>query len=191
MAAVLPRAVIPTVNLAEVATKLGDLGADAEEARALLAPLHLVASLSMRARPSLPGRYAPPPAPMVCPSAVELAWRSLWVGTRRLSRPTGYGGMPAMSSAYGWSCYGRGEHRSEGATLSAMRPRTSAQSARETRMIIPKNAICLWFEKDAEAAAQFHASTFPDSAVGAGNNSGDPGSLTRDCDIPAAAPRLS
>ena len=31
----------------------------------------------------------------------------------------------------------------------------------------PKNTICLWFEKDAEAAARFYAETFPDSAVGA------------------------
>ncbi len=28
-----------------------------------------------------------------------------------------------------------------------------------------KNTICLWFDKDAEAAANFYASTFPDSAV--------------------------
>lgn len=42
VAAVLPRAVIGAVNLAEVATKLGELGADADEARALLAPLHLL-----------------------------------------------------------------------------------------------------------------------------------------------------
>ena len=28
-----------------------------------------------------------------------------------------------------------------------------------------KNTICLWFEKDAEAAARFYAATFPDSAV--------------------------
>lgn len=42
VAAVLPRAVISAVNLAEVATKLNELGADADEARALLAPLHLV-----------------------------------------------------------------------------------------------------------------------------------------------------
>ncbi len=26
-----------------------------------------------------------------------------------------------------------------------------------------KNTICLWFEKDAEAAANFYATTFPDS----------------------------
>lgn len=32
-------------------------------------------------------------------------------------------------------------------------------------MQIAKNTICLWFEKDAEAAAQFYAVTFPDSAV--------------------------
>ncbi len=30
-----------------------------------------------------------------------------------------------------------------------------------------KNTICLWFEKDAEAAAHFYAATFPDSKVGA------------------------
>ena len=28
-----------------------------------------------------------------------------------------------------------------------------------------KNTICLWFDKDAEAAARFYAATFPDSAV--------------------------
>ena len=32
---------------------------------------------------------------------------------------------------------------------------------------IPKNTICLWYDKDAEAAARFYAETFPDSAVGA------------------------
>ena len=31
----------------------------------------------------------------------------------------------------------------------------------------PKNIICLWFDKDAEAAARFYAHTYPDSAVGA------------------------
>lgn len=31
---------------------------------------------------------------------------------------------------------------------------------------IPKNTICLWFDKDAEAAAEFYASVFPDSRVG-------------------------
>jgi predicted 3-demethylubiquinone-9 3-methyltransferase (glyoxalase superfamily) len=30
-----------------------------------------------------------------------------------------------------------------------------------------KNTICLWYEGDAEAAAHFYASTFPDSHVGA------------------------
>jgi predicted 3-demethylubiquinone-9 3-methyltransferase (glyoxalase superfamily) len=29
----------------------------------------------------------------------------------------------------------------------------------------PKNTICLWYEKDAEAAARFYAATFPDSDV--------------------------
>lgn len=30
---------------------------------------------------------------------------------------------------------------------------------------MPKNTICLWFDKDAEAAARFYAATFPDSRV--------------------------
>ncbi|MEO5923653.1 MAG: VOC family protein [Bryobacteraceae bacterium] len=29
----------------------------------------------------------------------------------------------------------------------------------------PKNTICLWFDNDAEAAANFYAATFPDSKV--------------------------
>jgi predicted 3-demethylubiquinone-9 3-methyltransferase (glyoxalase superfamily) len=29
-----------------------------------------------------------------------------------------------------------------------------------------KNTVCLWYEKDAEAAARFYAATFPDSSVG-------------------------
>ncbi|GAB3820444.1 hypothetical protein GCM10028820_26380 [Tessaracoccus terricola] len=33
-------------------------------------------------------------------------------------------------------------------------------------MTIPKNTICLGFDKDAEAAAEFYASVFPDSRVG-------------------------
>lgn len=34
-------------------------------------------------------------------------------------------------------------------------------------MLTAKNTICLWFDKDAEAAAGFYAETFPDSSVGA------------------------
>ena len=34
-------------------------------------------------------------------------------------------------------------------------------------MAIAKNTICVWYDKDAEAAARFYAETFPDSAVGA------------------------
>ena len=32
-------------------------------------------------------------------------------------------------------------------------------------MDTPKTTVCLWFDKDAEAAATFYAATFPDSAV--------------------------
>jgi predicted 3-demethylubiquinone-9 3-methyltransferase (glyoxalase superfamily) len=34
-------------------------------------------------------------------------------------------------------------------------------------MAIPRNTICIWYDKEAEAAAHFYAKTFPDSAVGA------------------------
>jgi predicted 3-demethylubiquinone-9 3-methyltransferase (glyoxalase superfamily) len=34
-------------------------------------------------------------------------------------------------------------------------------------MAIAKNTICLWYDKDAEAAAHFYAETFPNSSVGA------------------------
>ncbi|MGN6145004.1 MAG: VOC family protein [Mesorhizobium sp.] len=49
-------------------------------------------------------------------------------------------------------------------------------------MPAPKNQICLWYDKDAEAAARFYASIFPDSKVGSiwrspsdnpGNKEGD------------------
>jgi predicted 3-demethylubiquinone-9 3-methyltransferase (glyoxalase superfamily) len=30
----------------------------------------------------------------------------------------------------------------------------------------PKDTVCLWFDKNAEAAAKFYAATFPDSSVG-------------------------
>jgi predicted 3-demethylubiquinone-9 3-methyltransferase (glyoxalase superfamily) len=44
-------------------------------------------------------------------------------------------------------------------------PRPARPPAREERMSIAKNTICLWFDKDAEEAARFYAATFPDSAV--------------------------
>ena len=33
--------------------------------------------------------------------------------------------------------------------------------------MVAKNTICIWYDKDAEAAARFYAKTFPDSAVSA------------------------
>lgn len=33
--------------------------------------------------------------------------------------------------------------------------------------VVAKNTVCLWFDKDVEAAARFYAGTFPDSSVGA------------------------
>jgi len=36
-------------------------------------------------------------------------------------------------------------------------------------MAMPKNTICIWYDKDAEAAANFYAKTFPGSSVDAVN----------------------
>ncbi|MBV9558758.1 MAG: VOC family protein [Pseudolabrys sp.] len=33
-------------------------------------------------------------------------------------------------------------------------------------MAVAKNTICVWYDKDAEAAARFYAATFPNSSVG-------------------------
>jgi predicted 3-demethylubiquinone-9 3-methyltransferase (glyoxalase superfamily) len=46
------------------------------------------------------------------------------------------------------------------------RPELAAK-AKERDMAIAKNTICVWYDKDAEAAARFYAKTFPDSKVGA------------------------
>src|SRR5262245_59031960 len=45
--------------------------------------------------------------------------------------------------------------------------RKSDSGAMREDIAMAKNTICLWFDKDAEAAARFYAATFPDSRVGA------------------------
>ena len=42
-----------------------------------------------------------------------------------------------------------------------------AMPQKPKKLTVAKNTICLWYDKDAEAAAQFYAQTFPDSAVSA------------------------
>jgi predicted 3-demethylubiquinone-9 3-methyltransferase (glyoxalase superfamily) len=39
------------------------------------------------------------------------------------------------------------------------------ENRRNEKMTIAKNTICVWYDKDAEAAARFYAATFPDSRV--------------------------
>src|SRR5581483_7659494 len=51
-----------------------------------------------------------------------------------------------------------------GTTISSDPGRSSEEGE---GMTIAKNTICLWYDKDAEAAARFYAATFPDSWVGA------------------------
>ena len=35
-------------------------------------------------------------------------------------------------------------------------------------VMVAKNTICLWYDKDAEAAARFYVETFPESTMGTG-----------------------
>src|SRR5215207_6355197 len=44
-------------------------------------------------------------------------------------------------------------------------PQSDPHRRLERTKMTPKNTICLWFDKDAEAAARFYAATFPDSKV--------------------------
>ena len=52
----------------------------------------------------------------------------------------------------------------------------------ERMMATSKNTICIWYNKEAEAAARFYAKTFPDSAVGSVKHapSDNPGSKKGD-----------
>src|SRR5581483_3054248 len=42
-----------------------------------------------------------------------------------------------------------------------------ARDLKSKGFAMAKNTICIWYDKDAEAAARFYAATFPDSSVGA------------------------
>jgi predicted 3-demethylubiquinone-9 3-methyltransferase (glyoxalase superfamily) len=50
-------------------------------------------------------------------------------------------------------------------------------------MATPKNTICLWYDKDAEAAARFYAKTFPDSSVGAVQRAPSDNPSTKEGDV--------
>jgi predicted 3-demethylubiquinone-9 3-methyltransferase (glyoxalase superfamily) len=65
-----------------------------------------------------------------------------------------------------WNAVGRERMR-----LAAHGPRVNRSDGllevKGQAMAIAKNTICLWYDKDAEAAARFYAETFPDSSVSA------------------------
>jgi 2-polyprenyl-6-hydroxyphenyl methylase/3-demethylubiquinone-9 3-methyltransferase len=48
-----------------------------------------------------------------------------------------------------------------------MQHKDAIMASNRKDQVVPKNTICVWYDKDAEAAARFYAKTFPDSAVGA------------------------
>jgi predicted 3-demethylubiquinone-9 3-methyltransferase (glyoxalase superfamily) len=45
--------------------------------------------------------------------------------------------------------------------------RRASEFQEERIAMIPKNKICLWFDKDAHEAARFYTATFPDSEISA------------------------
>jgi predicted 3-demethylubiquinone-9 3-methyltransferase (glyoxalase superfamily) len=57
----------------------------------------------------------------------------------------------------------------------------SASKRKEGAMA--KNTICLWYDKDAEAAARFYSETFPDSAVGAVHRAPSDYPAGKECDV--------
>jgi hypothetical protein len=42
---------------------------------------------------------------------------------------------------------------------------TELSQTQEPSPMNPKNTVCLWFDKDAEEAAHFYSTVFPDSKV--------------------------
>ena len=48
-----------------------------------------------------------------------------------------------------------------------LNPQVKGRAMKANGYAMAKNTICLWYDKDAEAAARFYAETFPDSTVGA------------------------
>ena len=53
------------------------------------------------------------------------------------------------------------------AVSAGMQTAEKAMPHKPKKATVGKNTICLWYDKDAEAAAHFYAETFPDSAVAA------------------------
>ncbi|MGZ2428759.1 putative 3-demethylubiquinone-9 3-methyltransferase (glyoxalase superfamily) [Rhizobium redzepovicii] len=73
----------------------------------------------------------------------------------------GFGDLGALSCRRGNKLQGLEKHG-----LLLISPR-EFETKRERTRAMAKNTICVWYDKDAEAAARFYAATFPDSAVGA------------------------
>src|SRR3977135_440873 len=52
----------------------------------------------------------------------------------------------------------------------SLTPASGGSSRWRSDMVKPaKNTICLWYDRDAQDAAEFYAAIFPDSSVGAVN----------------------
>ena len=79
---------------------------------------------------------------------------------RCTARPAFKRAFDAQIGDFRTGCIARSSHRRDPAVLIQQSCKAKGQAMR-------KNTICLWYDKDAEAAARFYAATFPDSAVSA------------------------
>ena len=75
------------------------------------------------------------------------------------------GGIPPLSATRQRTS--RPSVRGEGAGFHLGRCTRASEFVSLLANMIAKNTICLWFDKDAEAAARFYAATFPNSEVSA------------------------
>src|SRR5262245_28852070 len=91
-----------------------------------------------------------PRAPPSCPCTYE----ALWVGCRPMTATA------LTSSCLEFLVPGR-NCKPHGMFF------LQSHTSRARGHAMAKNTICLWYDKDAEAAARFYAEAFPDSAVGA------------------------
>jgi predicted 3-demethylubiquinone-9 3-methyltransferase (glyoxalase superfamily) len=75
-----------------------------------------------------------------------------------LPRPAEDDGFIAQTKVSEWA--GRDRHNK------TTRVREERTPAFTEEIMTAKNTICVWYDKDAEAAARFYAETFPDSSIG-------------------------
>jgi predicted 3-demethylubiquinone-9 3-methyltransferase (glyoxalase superfamily) len=76
-------------------------------------------------------------------------------------------GTDTEVDCYDFDMLAAGGMAKENASPADMSGRGMRLAPKRRGQAMAKNTICLWYDKDAEAAARFYTETFPDSAMGA------------------------